>query len=80
MWSAFDLQVANSQLYIKSRKAPAPEGFVAHTSELENLKNGPYLVHWNNGRVVNMYLAKEETVSISNLKKGIASLLQVWKW
>ncbi|XP_034249467.1 microsomal triglyceride transfer protein large subunit isoform X2 [Thrips palmi] len=70
------IDVAKPQLHIKSRKAPAPEGFVAHSSELENLQNGPYLVHWNNGRVLHMYLAKDETTSISNLKKGISSLLQ----
>ncbi|KAJ1529162.1 hypothetical protein ONE63_005970 [Megalurothrips usitatus] len=70
------IDIASPQLHIKSRKAPAPEGFVAHSSELPNLKNGLYLVHWNNGRVVNMYLAKDEVTSISNLKKGVASLLQ----
>lgn len=70
------IEIANPQLHIKSRKAPAPEGFVAHSSELENLKNGPYFVHWHNGRILNMYLAKDEITSIGNLKKGIASLLQ----
>jgi microsomal triglyceride transfer protein large subunit len=63
-------------LHIKSRKAPAPDGFVTHTSQLETLSNKPFLVHWSNGEVKNLYVADDENLSVVNLKRGIASLLQ----
>ncbi|XP_054269339.1 microsomal triacylglycerol transfer protein isoform X2 [Macrosteles quadrilineatus] len=64
------------KLSIKSRKAPSPEGFVFHSSKLEELKNSPFLVHWNNGHVKAVYVNQNEPVSMVNLKKGIASFFQ----
>ncbi|KAG8264618.1 hypothetical protein J6590_008554 [Homalodisca vitripennis] len=69
-------QIVNPKLSIKSRKAPAPEGFITHTSKLEELKNGDFLLHWNNGHVKSVYINQNEDISIINLKKGIASLFQ----
>jgi microsomal triglyceride transfer protein large subunit len=63
-------------LHIKSRKAPSPDGFVTHTSQLETLANKPFLVYWSNGEVKNLYVADDENLSVVNLKRGIASLLQ----
>ncbi|XP_046673473.1 microsomal triacylglycerol transfer protein [Homalodisca vitripennis] len=70
------LKIVNPKLSIKSRKAPAPEGFITHTSKLEELKNGDFLLHWNNGHVKSVYINQNEDISIINLKKGIASLFQ----
>ncbi|GFG29687.1 hypothetical protein Cfor_03737 [Coptotermes formosanus] len=70
------LQLSTLQLHIKSRKAPEPEGFVVHTSKLEDLKNLPYLVHWNMGKIEHVFLAEGEDLSMVNLKKGVASLFQ----
>ncbi|PNF28005.1 hypothetical protein B7P43_G13850 [Cryptotermes secundus] len=70
------LELSSPQLHIKSRKAPEPEGFVVHTSKLEDLKNLPYLVHWNTGKIEHVFLAEGEDLSMVNLKKGIASLFQ----
>lgn len=70
-------QLISPQLHIKSRKAPAPEGFVTHASKLENLNNGPFLIHWVNGKITAIYLDQQEEISLSNLKKGISSLFQV---
>lgn len=67
----------NPKLSIKSRKAPAPEGFVLHSSKLEELKNAPFLIHWDNGLVKSVYINQNEVVSLVNLKKGVASLFQV---
>lgn len=67
----------NPKLFIKSRKAPAPEGFVQHKSPLESLPNSPFYVLWNKGKVEKILLQKDEQISISNIKKGIASLFQV---
>jgi hypothetical protein len=44
---------------------------------LETLKNLPYLVHWNTGKIEHVFLAEGEDLSIVNLKKGVASLFQV---
>lgn len=73
----FCLQLVNPKLSIKSRKAPAPEGFVLHSSKLEELKNAPFLIHWNNGLVKSVYVNQNEVISLVNLKKGVASLFQV---
>ncbi|XP_069705721.1 microsomal triacylglycerol transfer protein isoform X2 [Periplaneta americana] len=70
------LQLSSLQLHIKSRKAPEPEGFVVHTSKLESLKNLPYLVHWNTGKIEHVFLAEGEDLSMVNLKKGVASVFQ----
>jgi hypothetical protein len=48
-----------------------------HTSKLEALKNLPYLVHWNTGKIEHVFLAEGEDLSMVNLKKGVASLFQV---
>ncbi|CAB3378257.1 Hypothetical predicted protein [Cloeon dipterum] len=63
-------------LHIKSRKAPAPDGFVTHTSNLESLKNSPFLVHWSSGEVKHLFVSEDENLSMVNLKRGIASLFQ----
>lgn len=65
------------KLHIRSRKAPAPDGFVVHTSNLDSLSNSPFLVQWNHGKIQKILLAKDEPLSLANLKKGIASLFQV---
>ncbi|XP_021915479.1 microsomal triglyceride transfer protein large subunit isoform X2 [Zootermopsis nevadensis] len=70
------LQLSSLQLHIKSRKAPEPEGFVVHASKLEALKNLPYLVHWNTGKIEHVFLSEGEDLSVVNLKKGVASLFQ----
>lgn len=70
------LEMIKPTLHIKSRKAPSPEGFVAHTSQLDDAKNGPFFIVWENGRVQHIYIDPEEDTSISNLKKGTASLFQ----
>ncbi|XP_059476430.1 microsomal triacylglycerol transfer protein [Neocloeon triangulifer] len=70
------LQLKKPFLHIKSRKAPSPDGFVTHTSNLESLKNNPFLVHWNNGEVKHLYVTEDETLSLVNLKRGVASLFQ----
>ncbi|XP_075214236.1 microsomal triacylglycerol transfer protein isoform X2 [Lycorma delicatula] len=72
----FKFEMIKPSLHIKSRKAPSPEGFVEHTSQLDNVKNGPFLIVWENGRVQYIYIDSEEDTSISNLKKGVASLFQ----
>lgn len=50
---------------------------MVHTSKLEALKNLPYLVHWNSGKIEHVFLAEGEDLSMVNLKKGVASLFQV---
>ncbi|XP_063244373.1 microsomal triacylglycerol transfer protein isoform X2 [Bacillus rossius redtenbacheri] len=70
------LELTEPQLHIKSRKAPAPEGFVAHSSALDGLDGGVFLAHWRGGRLEHVYLAQGEPPSLANLKKGVAGLFQ----
>lgn len=70
------LELKSPKLFIKSRKNPSPEGFVQHSSNLENLKNQPFYIYWNSGKVEKVLLMKDEPLSMANLKKGIASLFQ----
>nr|CAI5840522.1 unnamed protein product [Callosobruchus analis] len=71
------VELNSPRLHIKSRKAPTPDGFIPHWSKLEELTNKPFLIVWRNGKIEKILLAKNEAVSMINLKKGIASLLQV---
>ncbi|XP_071445116.1 microsomal triacylglycerol transfer protein isoform X2 [Hetaerina americana] len=71
------LEVSTPKLHIKSRKAPSPEGFVSHASKLDDMVKSPFLVHWKDGIIPNIYLQENEDVSLSNLKRGIASLFQI---
>nr|XP_018897210.1 PREDICTED: microsomal triglyceride transfer protein large subunit [Bemisia tabaci] len=70
------IELQYPQLLIKSRKAPAPEGFVTHGSKLDSLKNGPIFVHWVNGKIKNVYTVSGEDPAIVNLKIAVASLFQ----
>ncbi|XP_019876158.1 microsomal triacylglycerol transfer protein [Aethina tumida] len=70
------IEIKEPKLNIKSRKAPAPDGFVPHASKLEKLSNKPYLVVWNKGKIDKVLIPKDEATSIVNLKKGVASLFQ----
>ncbi|KAF4513818.1 UNVERIFIED_CONTAM: hypothetical protein B566_EDAN015881, partial [Ephemera danica] len=63
-------------LHIKSRKAPSPEGFVEHKSQLESMTNDAFLVHWNAGHIEGVFVGEKEARSMLNLKRGIASLFQ----
>ncbi|XP_012277607.1 microsomal triglyceride transfer protein large subunit [Orussus abietinus] len=71
-----NLQVYSPQLWIKSRKAPEPEGFVEHSSRLDEVSKERILVVWKHGEVKAVYLNPLESVSSLNLKRGLASLFQ----
>ena len=68
--------MVSPQLWIKSRKAPKPEGFVEHTSRLPESSLKPVLVVWENGKIQGIFTDPNENVSASNLKRGLASLFQ----
>nr|CAD7413330.1 unnamed protein product [Timema poppensis] len=70
------VEVSTPQLLIKSRKAPAPEGFIAHSSKLEGFANSPYYVHWSKGVIQHVYIVEDEELSLVNFKKGVASFFQ----
>ncbi|KAL7290984.1 hypothetical protein TKK_0015128 [Trichogramma kaykai] len=64
------------QLWIKSRKAPKPEGFVEHSSRLTEVPKTPILLLMKAGTVKKVFAQSTETISSLNLKKGLASLFQ----
>ncbi|XP_066589474.1 microsomal triacylglycerol transfer protein [Prorops nasuta] len=70
------LQLQSPKLWIKSRKAPEPEGFVEHSSRVDDTAEKPVLVLWKHGEVRSIYLDDSESISSLNLKRGLASLLQ----
>ncbi|XP_044760118.1 microsomal triglyceride transfer protein large subunit [Coccinella septempunctata] len=70
------IQLKEPKLHIKSRKAPSPDGFVFHTSRLQEFTNEPFYVHWDNGKITKILVNAKEPTSLVNLKKGIASLFQ----
>lgn len=69
-------QISSPQLLIKSRKAPEPEGFVEHSSKINEISQRPAIVLWKNGEIKALYLDTFEAVSSKNLKRGLASILQ----
>ncbi|XP_044272344.1 microsomal triglyceride transfer protein large subunit [Tribolium madens] len=64
------------QLHIRSRKAPSPDGFIQHSSKLEEFSLKPFYVTWRSGKIGKILLPKDEPKSLANFKKGIASLFQ----
>ncbi|CAG9812767.1 unnamed protein product [Phaedon cochleariae] len=70
------IELTSPQLHIRSRKTSSSDGFIPHSSKLDGVLNKPFLVVWNNGKIEKVLLAKGETTSLINLKKGIASLFQ----
>lgn len=73
----FPLQIESAKLHVRSRKSPSPDEFLPHSSILDNINNKPFLVIWENGKIENVLLAKNETLAFANIKKGITSLFQV---
>lgn len=71
------VEISSPQLHIKSRKSPSPDGFVPHSSTLEKNSNKPFLIVWKKGQIDKILLPKDESISLINLKKGIASLFQL---
>ena len=70
------LKLESLQLWIKSRKAPEPEGFVEHTSRLSDIPSDPILLLWKNGHIKHLFAVSSENLSSLNLKRGIASIFQ----
>ena len=66
------------KLSIKSRKAPSTDGFIPHSSSLDDQsESSAVYLDWNNGKISRIFEASSETPSSLNLKKGVASLFQV---
>ncbi|KAL0115857.1 hypothetical protein PUN28_011023 [Cardiocondyla obscurior] len=69
-------ELLSPQLWIKSRRAPEPEGFVEHSSKIEDVAERPFFVLWRHGDVEAVYMDPAESASSANLKRGLASLFQ----
>lgn len=69
-------QLLAPQLWIKSRRAPEPEGFVEHSSKIDEVAERPFFVLWRHGDVKAVYMDPDESASSANLKRGLASLFQ----
>ncbi|XP_032666474.1 microsomal triglyceride transfer protein isoform X2 [Odontomachus brunneus] len=69
-------KLSSPQLWIKSRRAPEPEGFVEHSSKVDESAEKPFLVVWRHGDIQAVYMDAAESVSSANLKRGLASLFQ----
>ncbi|XP_033328364.1 microsomal triacylglycerol transfer protein isoform X1 [Megalopta genalis] len=70
------IQLLSPQLWIKSRRAPEPEGFVEHSSKVDTVGDKPVLLLWRHGEIKSIYMDPSETVSSANLKRGLASFFQ----
>ncbi|XP_036147504.1 microsomal triglyceride transfer protein large subunit isoform X2 [Monomorium pharaonis] len=69
-------ELLSPQLWIKSRRAPEPEGFVEHSSKVDQVAEKPFFVLWRHGDVQAVYMDPAESASSANLKRGLASLFQ----
>ncbi|XP_076241599.1 microsomal triacylglycerol transfer protein [Calliopsis andreniformis] len=74
--SLLRIELLSPQLWIKSRRAPEPEGFVEHSSKVDTIAQKPLLLLWRNGQIKSIYLHTSESVSSANLKRGLAGLFQ----
>jgi len=67
----------NPKLSIQTRKAHTPDGFAGHASMLDEMQNTePIFLDWFDGKIKKIFSAKSESISLKNIKKGIASLFQ----
>ncbi|XP_046440160.1 microsomal triglyceride transfer protein large subunit-like [Daphnia pulex] len=73
----FELLMSNPKLSIRSRKAQQPDGFVDHSSPLDDTESTAVYIDWNDGKISNIYAFESESISLVNFKKGIASLFQL---
>lgn len=71
-----EVQVQSPQLFIQSRDGSIAESYTPHTSKLDKLHQGAFLLHWEAGRVKQIYLNQKEDLFSHNLKRGVASSLQ----
>lgn len=69
-------QLSSPKLWIKSRKAPEPEGFVEHSSKFEKLPSSMVLILWKNGEILKFFATQDESISSLNFKRGLASIFQ----
>ncbi|CAG7828228.1 unnamed protein product [Allacma fusca] len=72
-----EITLSRPQLQIKSRKAPHPDGFRDHTSQLDSASLHPLYVYWKDGIIQKTYSVTNDDISFVNIKKGIANLLQI---
>nr|XP_003704407.1 PREDICTED: LOW QUALITY PROTEIN: microsomal triglyceride transfer protein large subunit [Megachile rotundata] len=70
------IELLSPQLWIKSRRAPEPEGFVEHSSRIQKVSEKPALIVWKNGEIQSLFMDASESASSANLKRGLVSLFQ----
>ncbi|CAG0920976.1 unnamed protein product [Notodromas monacha] len=70
------ISLDNPYLFVRSRKAPTPEGFAVHSSGLSSLPRYPLYVVWSPGNVSTVFYVESDSRTLVNMKKGIASLFQ----
>ncbi|KRT81396.1 hypothetical protein AMK59_5154 [Oryctes borbonicus] len=64
------------RLSIKSKKSHEDGGFTSHSSKLDSVKTTSFYGLWNMGKVEKVLLPKGESPTVSNFKRGVASLFQ----
>ncbi|XP_035709713.1 microsomal triglyceride transfer protein large subunit isoform X2 [Folsomia candida] len=75
--SILEILLVKPHLQIKSARSPEPEGFRDHSSNLDHAKIHPFFIHWKDGQVQETFSVKSDDVSLVNVKKGIANILQI---
>ncbi|XP_067138259.1 microsomal triglyceride transfer protein-like isoform X2 [Centruroides vittatus] len=69
------LEINKPKLHVSTIHS-MPMKLQSHMSKLDQMSDKPIYIHWISGHIKSVY-ESVETVSISNLKKGIASLFQI---
>ncbi|GJQ73200.1 hypothetical protein Trydic_g13582 [Trypoxylus dichotomus] len=64
------------KLSIKSKKSHEDDGFTSHSSKLDSVKSTSFYGSWNLGKIEKIFVPKGESPSVTNVKRGIASLFQ----
>lgn len=63
------LKVTNPSLY-------TTPGELKHKTTLSNVDSTPFYVYWNLGHLKKIYFGQQDDVSLTNFKKGVATLFQ----
>lgn len=64
------------QMKLSNPKFYTKPGDVNHKTTLLKLDGTPFYAYWNLGHVKKIYVEKDEDVTLTNLKKGVATLFQ----
>ncbi|XP_072050274.1 microsomal triglyceride transfer protein large subunit-like [Amphiura filiformis] len=67
----------DTRLFNATKREDNENTYLSQSPILQAVSSHPIFAHWNSGKVSNLFASSADTTSSLNVKKGVASLLQV---